>query len=326
MKLSTLQILTLLSLKGVGQKAILKVGNYLNDTDKKLTCWEDFVPILEQLKVKVKNEESSGKVPVSLHHLQEAEKIAKRIIEESERNHIGIISYYEDVFPQSLRNAIDEEGKEDAPIILFYKGDLSIMKMPGIAIIGTREITKGGEKAGAYLTKEFVKRGFCIVSGLAVGCDTCAHRSALEANGKTIAFLAHGLDTIYPPENKKLADEIVEKGGLLLSEYPIGTPVSRYYLVARDRLQAAMGKATLVIQTGVAGGTMHAAKTTLKARKPLYVVFYNDPETQNHEKTMGNHYLFEHGAKYIKGDDNFDLISESIKNHKTISSVFFDQL
>lgn len=323
MTLSTLQVLTLQNLDGVGKKSILKVGNYINDSGKTISCWEDIVPLLDLLKVKVKNDEKPGKIPVEVRHLQRAEIVAKRIIEESKRQNIGIISYYEDDFPQSLRDSINEEGKEDPPILLYYRGDLSITKMPGLAIIGTREITPGGEKAGSYLTKEFVKRGFCIVSGLAIGCDTCAHRSTLEANGKTIAFLAHGLDSVYPPENKELAVEIVEKGGLLLSEYPIGMPVNRYNLVARDRLQAAMGKATLVIQTGVIGGTMHAANTTLKAHKPLFAIFYQDPETQNHEKTIGNEYLVKHGAKYIKGGDNLDLICDEIINSKTIKTDIF---
>lgn len=323
MALTTLQVLTLQYLEGVGKKSILKVGNYINDSGKTISCWEDFIPILDLLKVKVKNDKKPGKIPVEVRHLQRAETLAKRIIEESERQDIGIISYYEDDFPQSLRDTINEDGKEDPPILLYYKGDLSITKMPSIAIIGTREITPGGEKAGNYLTKEFVKRGFCIVSGLAVGCDTCAHKSTLESNGKTIAFLAHGLDSVYPPENKELADRIVEKGGLLVSEYPIGMTVNRYNLVARDRLQAAMGKATLVIQTGVVGGTMHAANTTLKANKPLYTVYFSDTETQNHEKTKGNQYLVEHGAKYIKGSDNLDLICYEINNSKPTKNDLF---
>ncbi len=323
MALTKEQILTLLNLEGVGKKSILKVGNYINDSDKTISCWEDIIPILDLLKVKVKNEEEPGKIPVEVRHLQRAETIAKRIIEESEPRNIGIISYYEDDFPQSLRDTISEDGKEDPPILLYYKGDLSITKMPSIAIIGTREMTPGGEKAGRYLTKEFVKRGFCIVSGLAIGCDTCAHRSALDAGGKTIAILAHGLDSVYPPENEGLATEIVEKGGLLLSEYPIGMSVNRYNLVARDRLQAAMGKATLVIQTGVVGGTMHAANTTLKAHKSLYAIYYQDPETQNHEKTIGNEYLVNKGAKYIKGSDDLDLICEEINNSKTIKTGLF---
>jgi DNA processing protein len=192
-----------------------------------------------------------------------------------------------------------------------------------LAIIGTREITSGGEKAGLYLAKEFAKRGLCIVSGLAIGCDTCGHRGALAVGGKTVAFLAHGLDTIYPPENEGLAKEIVEKGGLLVSEYPAGTPINRHFLVARDRLQAGLAKATLVIQTGVSGGTMHASNTTLEAGKTLYVVSFSDDETRNNEKTKGNEFLAKKGAKYIKGDDDLDKIADEIKNFTKLQTKLF---
>ena len=159
--------------------------------------------------------------------------------------------------------------------------------------------------------------------GLAIGCDTCAHRGALKVSGKTTAFLAHGLTTIYPPQNESLAKEIIEKGGLLMSEYPIGTNLSPYNLVARDRLQAGLAMATLVIQTGEKGGTMHAALTTLKANKPLYAVQFKDNATNNHEKCLGNAFLVKRGAKYINGSDNLDEISEIIKNWKPFNDSLF---
>ena len=148
----------------------------------------------------------------------------------------------------------------------------------------------------------------------------------MKAGGKTTAILANGLDhdSIYPPENQELAEEIVKEGGLLLSEYRIGSIVNRYNLVARDRLQAGLSLATLVVQTGEKGGTMHAATTTLTANKPLYTVLYKDPATNNHEKCLGNALLVRKGAKYISGSDNLDIISESIKNYKPIKTELFD--
>jgi DNA processing protein len=88
-----------------------------------------------------------------------------------------------------------------------------------------------------------------LISGLALGCDSAAHKSALSANGLTTAFLAQGLDKIYPSENKSLAKSIIEKGGLLISEYPIGEKISTGKLIERDRLQAALAQATIVIQS-----------------------------------------------------------------------------
>lgn len=313
--ISTLQILTLSNIKGVGPKAILKVGNYLFDCNRTIDDYSDFVTVLDKLKIKKKNEDGKGTSLITSYDLKEAESTALRILSASEKEGIGIISYYEESFPDILKNTIDEDGKPAPPLLLFYKGDISIINMPCIAVIGTRDITPNGEKAGIYISREFAKRGFCIVSGLAIGCDTIGHKGALEAGGKTIAFLAHGLDSIYPSQNKELAEEILSKGGLLLSEYPIGMEVNRYNLVARDRLQAGLSMATIVIQTGEKGGTMHAANTTLKAGKPLYTIYYQDEETREHEKTKGNAILVSKGAKYIKGSDNLNEISDFIKRN-----------
>lgn len=318
--LSTLQILILSNIKGVGIKSILKVGNYLFDCGKIIESKTEFVNLLSELKIKKKNPTAKGTVFITVEDLEEAEDIAQKIISTSEREGIGIISYYENDFPRILRETIDEDGKLAPPLLLFYKGDISIIKMPCIAVIGTREITPNGEKAGLYISREFAKRGFCIVSGLAIGCDTVGHKGALEVDGKTIAFLAHGLDSIYPSQNKELADEILLKGGLLLSEYPIGMEVNRYNLVARDRLQAGLSMATIVIQTGEKGGTMHAANTTLIAGKPLYTIYYQDQETREHEKTKGNALLVSKGAKYLKGSDNLDEISDIIMKYKILNN------
>jgi DNA processing protein len=238
------------------------------------------------------------------------------------------LGYYDEEFPQNLRNTINEEGKLDPPLLLWYRGDLSVLSTTGLAVIGTREPTKVGAAGGEYLAGEFAKRGLNIISGLAIGCDTCGHKGALKVGGKTTAILANGLDhdSIYPEDNQDLAEEIVNSGGLLLSEYRIGTTVNRYNLVARDRLQAGLASATLVIQTGVKGGTMHAANATLMANKDLFVMQFKDEVTNNHEKCLGNAYLIKKGAKYIKGSDNIDSISENIKKTKTTVTDLFESI
>ena len=324
MKLNALQLLTLTNLVGVGNKSVLKVGNYLQENRLEIQSWADLVPILEFLKVKTKEEGVKGTVKIKEEHLLNAERIAKQIIESSEKLDIGVVTYFEDNFPAILRSTTDEAGKPAPPIVLYYKGDLSITSMPGLAIIGTREPTPEGVKAGTFLASEFAKRGLSIVSGLAIGCDTCGHRGALAVGGKTVAFLAHGLDMVYPPENESLAHEIVENGGLLLSEYPIGIGVNRYNLVARDRLQAGLSNATLVIQTGVHGGTMHASIATLNSHKPLYVVYHSNDATRKHEKSLGLETLHKKGAKYIAGGDDRDKIAEDIKNYKKKKASLFD--
>ena len=188
---------------------------------------------------------------------------------------------------------------------------------PGIAVIGTREPTPNGEKAGKYFSGELAKRGFNIVSGLAVGCDTTGHIGALEVGGITTAFLANGLDwdSIYPKENLELAKEIVNKGGLLLSEYPVGQSCGRYGLVARDRLQAGLSYATIVVQTGEKGGTMHAVNATINSGKPLFAVEYKKNEDITHSKVQGNIKLINEQKAYPLRSD---CIDEAVLMIKTV--------
>ena len=315
----TLTCLKEIGIKGVGPKKVLSIGNTIKERNIPIESLEDLASLMKTMKEKAINS-------VRMEDLQKAYNYAMNIVEASKAEGIGFKGYYDDDFPESLRKTVDEEGKENPPLLLWYRGDFSITKLPGIAVIGTREPTEEGIIGGKYLAGEFAKRGFNIVSGLAIGCDTCGHEGALNVNGKTTAILANGLDnkSIYPPENRDLAENIVKNGGVLLSEYPINTSVNRYSLVARDRLQAGLAQATLVIQTGKAGGTMHAAKATLAANKPLYVMLFKKEETNKHEKCLGNEALHEQGAIYLKGNDNIDEISHSIKNRKVVKSDLFD--
>lgn len=289
-------VLTLQQLEGIGNKTILsKIGSIVTTP---ITTLEDLLTFWVNLKGK-KFE------AISNDEIKEANRIAKRIISRAVDENIGIITYYDKEFPDILRQCTDEKGKIDAPLILYYRGNIKALELPGIAVIGTREPTPNGVKAGEYFAGEFAKQGFNIVSGLAVGCDTTGHIGALKVNGVTTAFLANGLDweSIYPKENLELAKQIVANNGLLLSEYPVGQICGRYGLVARDRLQAGLSKATLVVQTGVIGGTMHAVNATIASKKPLFAVEYRNDVDISHEKVQGNIMLIrEKGAMPLRSN------------------------
>ncbi|MBO7428148.1 MAG: DNA-protecting protein DprA [Paludibacteraceae bacterium] len=324
MALTKEQILTLTCLKevdvkGVGPQKIFAIGSTIDNLNLDINSYEDLSKLMSGMKEKAIQK-------VTLSNLNDAYRIAQKIIETSSQMGIGLVGYYDEEYPDVLRKTVNEEGKLDPPLLLWYRGDFSVTQLPGFAVIGTREATPEGVAGGTYLSEELAKRGFNIVSGLAIGCDTCGHKGALKVGGKTTAILATGLDydSIYPPENQDLAEEIVEKGGLLISEYRIGTPVNRYSLVDRDRLQSGLSLATLVIQTGEQGGTMHAATATLQARKPLYTIYFKDEDTRQHERCLGNALLVRQGAKYIKGSDNLDDISDSVKNWKPNKKDLFD--
>lgn len=319
MALNTELLITLQLVKGLGNKTILGVAKNMEATTIMELCnsWKEL--------------KGSRFEKITTDELLEANKVALRIIDTCELQKIGIISYFEDIFPENLKCCVNSEGKEDPPIVLYYRGNIEALKSPGIAIIGTREPTDNGVKAGLYFSKELAKRNFNIVSGLALGCDTTGHKGALEVGGTTTAFLATGLDweSIYPKENQELAKMIVENNGLLLSEYYIGQKTGRYAFVARDRLQAGLSYATLVIQTGVKGGTMHAVNATLSSNKPLLTVKYKYNEDLMDDKVQGNEKLIRERKAIALGNNNLEEVisyinGEISKKQNKVNNLLFD--
>lgn len=307
MPLNTNQIIALQQLPGIGVVAIMKIGDYIHEKGISVS---DAATLYDVCKVVLQKKFEK----FSVSEIENALAVSEEIKESSEKRGISVVGYWDADFPVMLKNVTDEEGKSKPCVLLFYKGNLNALKKPGFAIIGTREPDEDGQKAGPYFAHAFAQQGLNIVSGLALGCDTMAHRGALAVGGTTTAFLAHGLDMVYPPENESLAKEIIENGGLLLSEYPIGTQVSRYNLVARDRLQSALSQACLVIETGLNGGTMHVARATLAANKPLFAVRYSDKSA---DKKQGNEWLFSQGAIPLTSQDDIAKIAKEIKVGKT---------
>lgn len=318
MALNTELLITLQLVKGLGNKTILGIAKNMEATTIMELC-NSWKKLKGSRFEKITNDE-----------LLEANKVALRIIDTCELQKIGIISYFEDRFPENLKYCVNSEGKEEPPIVLYYRGNIDALKRPGIAVIGTREPTENGVKAGLYFSKEFAKRNFNIVSGLALGCDTTGHIGALEVGGTTTAFLATGLDweSIYPKENQELAKMIVENNGLLLSEYYIGQKTGRYAFVARDRLQAGLSHATLVIQTGVKGGTMHAVNATLSSNKPLLTVKYKYNEDLMDDKVQGNEKLIRERKAIALGNNNLEEVisyinGEISKKQNKVNNLLF---
>lgn len=330
MALKTEQILALLQLPSIGNAKVFSMANYAVDMHLSIDGIKDLLDfvngcISKKIVKGIKKEYQSG---FDFDDMKGAANVANSIIGRSEDAGINVVSYYDKLFPDSLKTIKTESGKSDSPLILYYKGSLKRLESHrGIAIIGTREPTSEGVKAGEYFSELFAKKDFNIVSGLAIGCDSSAHRGALNGGGLTTAFLAHGLDTVYPKENKDLAQRILDNGGLLISEYPIGTSPMANYFVARDRLQSGLADATLVIQTGVKGGTMHAVNATINNQKPLFAVQYKDEILCKHEKVQGNMMLIDKGsAKPLTAsniEEAINLILKSAEKRNNHSNMLF---
>jgi DNA processing protein len=189
----------------------------------------------------------------------------------------------------------------DPPVTsLYQKGDGSILGAPAIAIVGTRRPSIGGLKAALLFSRVLARKGFVIVSGLARGIDATAHGGALEVGGRTIAVLGHGLDRVYPPENRGLASEILEKRGLLVSEYAAGTTVEKYHFPARNRIIAALSFSIIIIEAGEKSGALSTARAGLNLGRDIYVV----PGRFDEESFLGGHRLIQQGASLALGPDD----------------------
>lgn len=285
-------IVRLLQLPGFGSRSSEIVANCMvkNKAFDEADIYTYIMSCINNKLIRVKKE-------LSRLDIQCAVDKSNKIIDESLKNNVFIISKFDEDYPFMLRNLIGNRGEDTSPLILNYKGNLSSIKdRQSIAIIGTRHPTKEGEDAGMYYAKYFAEKGFNIVSGLALGCDTIAHKGTLSVNGTTTAILAHGLQMISPKRNEFIAKEILEKGGLLLSEYLFGVPAYNTSFVERDRLQAGLAIATIVIQTGIKGGTMHAVRTTINNNKILAVVNYKEQSVKCNENVAGNELLISRGS------------------------------
>lgn len=316
MALTIQQTISYLQLSRIGKAKVMSIGNYAISKQVSIESNNDMLDLLNQC-VSEKVVKATDKKGYTISDINYAMDTASRIIDQSKQQGIQVISCFDEKFPITMKGAFNEEGKDCTPLLLYYKGDIAKLNDSiGVAVIGTREPTSEGVIAGEYFAEKLANMGFNIVSGLAIGCDTSGHNGALKAsNGMTTAFLAQGLDTIYPKENEALAREIIEKGGVLLSEYAVGTPPMANYFVERDQLQSALSSATIVVQTGVKGGTMHCVKATLTNNKPLFAVKYKDASVCSNEKVLGNMMLMDKGEAMPLSQETFDDAVERIRGY-----------
>ena len=176
----------------------------------------------------------------------------------------------------------------DRPLLLYAKGNLALTTAsPRLVIIGTRHPDEEGKRRTYELARRHAEAGATLLSGLARGCDALAHQACLDAGGKGIAIVATGLNEVYPREHQALQEALLRQGGLILSEYPPFTPISKYQLIARDRLQAALAERVIVTECGAKSGTLHTVRFARKYQKPVEALRY---ETYT-EASLGNHYL-----------------------------------
>lgn len=160
----------------------------------------------------------------------------------------------------------------DAPAILYYRGDLKAFSFPMIALVGSRKSTKYGVEVTQKIVKELAAAQICVVSGLALGIDSVAHRSSLSNNIPTIAVLGNGLDKVYPPSHYNLAGEIIKSGGLVISEFPINTPTYPAHFPMRNRIIAGLSLGVVIIEAVSSSGSLITAKAALAYDREIFAV------------------------------------------------------
>ena len=210
------------------------------------------------------------------------------------------------------------EKSPNPPAILYLRGNKTLLnELPGVAIVGARDISPAGEEITRRITTQVVNAGYVVVSGLAIGTDANAHKATLQAKGKTIAVLAHGLEEARPKQNSRLAFEILEKGGAWISEYPIGRPAQKQSFVQRNRIQVGLSASSILIEAALNSGTMTQAEFAIKARRPVFAVvphLFNNPLNLNCEGTLS---LVENNmALPLKGKSDYDNLIATINDSR----------
>lgn len=241
---------------------------------------------LEMLKLPA----TAAQAIVSGHSHAEAEKEWKRVQESGG----ALITPVDDTYPERLREIFDP------PTMLWIRGDASLIKRPGIAVIGTRHPTPYGTGMAEMLSRDLAGHGLVILSGMARGVDTAAHRGALdarcnEASGKTVAVWGTGIDVIYPKENKRLAERILQCGGALLSEYPMGTFPAPQNFPIRNRILSGMSVGVLVIEASENSGTRITARCAIEQNREVFAV----PGNVTSKNSWGPNTLIKQGAKLV---------------------------
>lgn len=201
-----------------------------------------------------------------------------------------IIEYSDRLYPERLRKILKPPSR------LYALGNIEILNNNGIAVVGSRTNTQYGEKMCKTFTKNLVEYDFNIISGLAIGIDSIAHKTCLKNSGKTIAVLPCGFKHIYPEVNIPLAQEILKNGGILVSEYDENTKPDSNKFRERNRIVAGLGMGTLIIEAGNRSGTSITARNTIKQGKPVFAI----PSNLDNKKGKITNELIRNGAYLVR--------------------------
>lgn len=228
------------------------------------------------------------------HTDPEASDIARKVADDlayiESQSNLYCLTFDDSLYPRLLREI------PRPPPLLFVRGDPTCLSLPQLAIVGSRNPSGGGIENAERFAHYLAERGFAITSGLALGIDGAAHRGALRAQGKTIAVMGTGIDLIYPSRHRQLAQEIVDSGGALVSEFPLGTASHACNFPQRNRIISGLSGGTLVVEAAVQSGSLITASLALQHDREVFAI----PGSIHNPLARGCHQLIRQGATLVE--------------------------
>ncbi|MBN2258463.1 MAG: DNA-processing protein DprA [Anaerolineaceae bacterium] len=261
--------------KGIGAVRLQALLDHFGELS---TAWQAPVCELEQ----------AGLSPKIIQNLLQVRRQVdlSRILSEIERKGIQILTWLDALYPQRLKE-IDQP-----PPVLYLKGSYELEDAWAVAVVGTRHITSYGRQVAAEIGNFLGSHGITVISGLARGVDAVAHTAALDAGGRSLAILGSGVDRIYPPENRQLAERLCQAGGLI-SDYAPGTPPDSANFPPRNRIISGLSLATVVIEAGLESGALITATFAAEQGREVFAV----PGNVNAPQSAGANRLIQDGAR-----------------------------
>jgi DNA processing protein len=231
------------------------------------------------------------------------------------KHNIGILTFKDDAYPSNLRNI------HAFPPVLYFRGFVETLKQNSLAIVGSRKATAHGRQISEKIAFELANNGFVIVSGMARGIDSYAHWGALKAKGKTVAVLGCGLDVVYPLENKKLMN-LINKNGVVISEFPPGTPPEAKNFPRRNRIISGLSKGVILVEAAEKSGSLITAELALQQGRDVFAI----PGSIFNPYSKGTNFLIQQGAKLVQ--DTKDILEEYniITRGKTEAKISLDSV
>jgi DNA processing protein len=251
---------------------------------------------------------AAGLKPETIEEVRGGEALAKALVELERLESLGIdlLVLSDEDYPSLLREI------HDPPIVLYLRGAWrEALQQPCLAMVGSRRSSSYGGNAAQSLARELAGSQVTIVSGLARGIDAAAHRGALEVGGRTIAVVGTGLERTYPPEHRRLAEEIVAGSGAILSEFPLGTPPLPQNFPYRNRILSGLSFGVLIVEAAEHSGSLITARLATEQGRDVFAV----PGNITSQTSFGPNYLIKDGAKLIQcGRDILEELPRSLRD------------